>query len=167
MDQLAEYAKKRKAIDEQYGPLEFVMPGDMDEVKNLNPALVWTLRAPESDSFITNGCFDTDDLEGFYKASKPCLEPLGTVFAMDVLGFDCEDCEDEEEAESCLSCQGTQLIFIDLQEVIKRGEIDISSSEAIWSQRVPGGTFGEICVPADYLNTDHSQQLPRPSWINL
>jgi hypothetical protein len=167
MDQLVGYAEQREAIDEQYGPLEFVMPGDLDEVKNLNPALVWTLRAPENDSFITNGYFNTDDLEGFYIASKPCLEPLGTLFAVDVLGFDCEDCEDEDQAESCLSCQGTQLVFIDLQEVVKRREVNLGSAAAIWSQRVPGGTFGEICVPSDYLNTEHSRNLPRPAWITF
>ena len=166
MDQLVEVTAKRKSIEDKYGPLEFIMPGDIDEARNLNPAMVWTLRCPESDSFITNGCFDTDDLEGFYKASKPCLEPLGTMFAFDCLAFECMDCEDEDEAASCLSCQGAQAVYLDLQEVIKRREVDLNSADDIWSQRVPGGTFGEVCVPSDYLNTDHSRSLPRPPWIN-
>ena len=167
VDKLSEVAIQRKAIEEEFGPLEFVMPGDIAEARSHDPHRVWTLRSPSNDSFITNGCFDTDDLEGFYVAAKACPNDLGTVFAFDVLGFDCDDCDDEDEAEDCLSCQGTQLVFIDLQEVIKRGEVDLNSGDAIWTQRVPGGTFGEICVPSDYLNTPHSQSLPRPPWVNI
>jgi hypothetical protein len=167
MDDLVKVIAKRKAIEENYGPLEFIMPGDVEEAQMQNPALIWTLRSPENDSFLTNGFFATDDVEGFYKAAKPCLEPLGTIFAEEVLGFDCEDCEDEESAEKCLSCQGSQMIYIDLQEIVARGEVDLNSGSEIWSQRVPGATFGEICVPADYLNTPHSKSLPRPHWVNL
>jgi hypothetical protein len=163
---LAKKAAKRKQIEDQFGPLNFVLPGDADQVRELNPAFVWTLRSPENDSILTNGFFETDDLDGFYQAARPCLEPFGTIFAFDVISIDCEDCNEGQDAV-CQSCLGEQLLFIDLQEVILRKEIDLQSDDAIWSQRVPGGTFGEICVPADYLNTEHSRSLPRPYWVSL
>jgi hypothetical protein len=162
MKDLVAKAAKRKQIEDLFGPLTFVLPGDADQVSELNPAFVWTLRSPEYESFITNGFFNTDDLEGFYRAAKPCLEPLGTIFALDVLAFDCEDCLEDQD-EDCQSCLGEQVLFIDLQEVISRNEIDLESEPAIWSQRVPGGTFGQICVPSDYL----INALPRPWWVSL
>lgn len=163
---LVQTLAKRKSIEDLYGPLEQVSEAEVETGK-INPAFIWTVRSAELDSFMSNGIIPCGDLlEMYYRAAKPCLEPVDTVFAVDVLGFDCEACDDLDDPNDCLSCQGSLSIFIDIQEVISRNSIDFSDGNEIWSQRVPGGTFGEVCVPADYENSTHSRSLPRPPWVN-
>lgn len=165
-DYLVQVLAKRKQIEDLYGPLEPISE-DEAESGSVNPAFLWTVRSANLDSFLSNGLIPSGDLlEMYYKSEKPCLEPVDSVSGIDVLGFDCEACEDLEDPDECLSCQGSYNIFIDIQEVIQRATIDFTSGEQIWSQRVPGGTFGEVCVPADYENSDHSRSLPRPPWLS-
>ena len=164
-DYLVKLLHERKNIEDSYGPLEIVSQEELVE-EDVSPSLIWTVKSSGLDSVISNGLIECgDQLEFYYKAAKPCLQAFESLTAIDVLGFECDDCEELEDPDECLSCQGSQNIFIDLQEVISRNEIDFSSADAIWSQRVPGGTFGEICVPADYDNSAHTRSLPRPPWL--
>jgi hypothetical protein len=165
-DQLVSVLAQRKKIEDLYGPLEQISEEEV-ESGSVNQAFIWTVRSAELDSFMSNGLIACGDLlEMYYRSAQPCLEPADTVTAVDVIGLDCDACDDLEDPEDCLSCQGSLSIFIDIQEIIKRDSIDFSSGEQIWGQRVPGGTFGEVCVPADYENSAHSRSLPKPPWLS-
>lgn len=149
----------------EFGPFEWIgHPDDIqDEILSVDGNLLWTEREP-SDTVITNGVFHTDDVVGVYRSHRPWVLDEGAIIVASVLSFECDACHGDGD-EGCIDCAGSGLIVLDLDEIASRRTIDPNDASAIWSQRVPGGHFGEICVPDDYDSTAHSRTLPRPSWL--
>jgi hypothetical protein len=82
---------------------------------------------------------DEPDTYVCMRSQKPCKEPSRNIRVVEIAWYDCPYCEgDENKPQGCDACSGAGNFFVDFDEILEDPSIDLSSEEALWSQRSSG-----------------------------
>lgn len=136
--QLVALAAEYLEFQAQYGPFRQI---SQEAAKASDSNYVWTALS-SAGRFLQNGYFEGVSTFLYFLASRPCNGPQQSRSYTTVAWVECKDCDGTElRPEGCEKCEWSGGFVFDLDQIVNSSSIDLGSEEAIWSQRVPSGSF--------------------------
>jgi predicted RNA-binding Zn-ribbon protein involved in translation (DUF1610 family) len=130
--------QKYRDVTMKYGPFRFGVSAK--EIQDAAEDLVWTLTEQEDGEFgktvLSSGRRDEETVLDYAIGTHPFDSASAPIVVAEVVWFLCEKCGAGEisDPDECSECRGNGTVFIDVEEVAKDTDVELSES-SIWARR--------------------------------